>query len=201
MNNQQLNHLIQMLTRGGGRSRSFALMLVVVLIGYTLLQPVIEKRFGVSLPGLVGGQAETPARPADGQDDHRDSSRGQLGTHPQPRVATTISNGERAILEAFAARQSDMIVEVDAVVQKNLPDDDVGSRHQKMILQLPSGHTILLAHNIDLAQRVPAKQGDRVRVKGEYEFSEPGGVLHWTHHDPAGRHVGGWIEHDGRRYE
>jgi hypothetical protein len=93
------------------------------------------------------------------------------------------------------------MVTLHAVVKKNLPDDNVGSRHQKMILELPSRHTVLLAHNIDLAKRVPARQGDTIRVKGEYEYSEQGGVLHWTHLDPAGRHEGGWIEHDGQRYQ
>ena len=93
------------------------------------------------------------------------------------------------------------MVSCTAVVKKNLPDDNVGSRHQKMILRLPSGHTVLLAHNIDLAKRVPADEGDTLEVRGEYEYSEQGGVLHWTHHDPAGRHEDGWIRHDGVTYE
>lgn len=87
-------------------------------------------------------------------------------------------------------------------VSRILPDDRTGSRHQRFILRLASGQTLLVAHNIDLAPRIPGLAiGDRVAFYGEYEWNERGGVIHWTHHDPQGRHVGGWLEHEGRRYE
>lgn len=102
----------------------------------------------------------------------------------------------------YAERTSNEIVTVTAPVKRVLKDDNDGSRHQRFILELPSGLNILVAHNIDLAPRVPGiAAGDRVTVRGEYEWDERGGVLHWTHHDPAARHQGGWIEFDGKKYE
>jgi len=60
----------------------------------------------------------------------------------------------------------------------------------------------LLAHNIDVAPRIDGlAPGDRVRFKGEYIWNEKGGVIHWTHHDPQGRHVAGWIVHNGKTYQ
>jgi hypothetical protein len=105
-------------------------------------------------------------------------------------------------LETFYAnKQSDIVVETRGEVIKLLADDTEGSRHQKFIMQLPSGHTVLISHNIDLAPRVNAlKNNDTIKIKGEYEWSERGGVIHWTHHDPIGRHEDGWIEHQGKRY-
>ena len=83
-----------------------------------------------------------------------------------------------------------------------LADDNDGSRHQRFILRLPSGRTLLIAHNIDLAPRVAfLRVGDRVSFNGEYEPNDRGGVVHWTHHDPQGRHEAGWVEHKGRRYQ
>ena len=88
------------------------------------------------------------------------------------------------------------------MVKKLLPDDNEGSRHQRFILSLPSGQTLLIAHNVDLAPRIPGLQvGDAVAFSGEYEWNSPGGVLHWTHHDPQRRHPGGWLQHEGKTYQ
>lgn len=96
----------------------------------------------------------------------------------------------------------DQQVHVQGEVIKTLRDDLEGSRHQKFILELESGQTILISHNIDLAPRVDALQeGDQVEIYGVYEWNERGGVIHWTHHDPDGDHIGGWIIHDNHVYE
>ncbi len=97
--------------------------------------------------------------------------------------------------------QSGVMVGVTGKVTRILSDDNEGSRHQRFIVKLPSGHTLLISHNIDLAPRVPLNEGDRISAFGQYEWNERGGVLHWTHHDPAGRHEEGWVEHNGKRYE
>ncbi len=115
-------------------------------------------------------------------------------------AATVDTDGSQAVEALFQAGRSDEVVEVHGVVQRSLSDDLEGSRHQRFILRLATGRTLLVAHNIDLADRVPLAVGDGLRIRGEYEWNDQGGVLHWTHHDPAGNRPGGWIEHDGRRY-
>jgi hypothetical protein len=102
----------------------------------------------------------------------------------------------------IADRQSDTQVQGTGTVTRVLSDDNDGSRHQRFILRLATGESLLVAHNIDLAPRVKGLQvGDTVSFNGEYEWNDRGGVIHWTHHDPRGSHVGGWVEHNGRRYE
>lgn len=81
-----------------------------------------------------------------------------------------------------------------------IADDDDGARHQRFILQLPGRQTLLIAHNLDLAQRVPVGMGDRVRFRGIYEWNEQGGMVHWTHRDPQGVEDGGWISHRRKTY-
>ena len=102
----------------------------------------------------------------------------------------------------IAERRSSTQVRGVGTVIRILSDDNDGSRHQRFILRIPSGESLLIAHNIDLAPRVPGLNvGDTIAFYGEYEWNDRGGVIHWTHHDPRGRHVGGWVEHDGRRYQ
>ncbi len=105
------------------------------------------------------------------------------------------------ILDAFAEQRSGILVETSGVIERTLPDDLEGSRHQRFILRMAGGHTLLVSHNIDLAPRVPLSEGDLVEIRGQYEWNERGGVVHWTHHDPDGNHPGGWIRHRGRLYE
>lgn len=117
------------------------------------------------------------------------------------RARTPRSEGLVALQTAYDAEQSGVMVEVTGRIKKVLPDDRDGDRHQKFILDMDRRHTVLVSHNIDLAPRAPVQEGDTVTVYGQYEWSEPGGVLHWTHRDPRGRREGGWIRHDGKTYE
>lgn len=111
-------------------------------------------------------------------------------------------SGDSRIGRALGTKASNAQVEGEGVVTRLLADDLDGSRHQRFIVRLASGQTVLLAHNIDIASRVAGlEKGDRIRFYGEYVWNEKGGVVHWTHHDPQGRHVAGWIKHKGRKYQ
>jgi hypothetical protein len=120
-----------------------------------------------------------------------------LSSHSEVRGA-----GDQQLATAFDQHQSNIQVEGQGTVSRILPDDMNGSRHQRFILRLASGQTLLLAHNIDLAPRLDnLNEGDRISFYGEYEWNSKGGVVHWTHHDPAGKHGAGWIKHHGNTYQ
>ena len=121
---------------------------------------------------------------------------GSVRSSPPSRV-----EGSRRIEEAFARRESGFMVTLDARVVKNLRDDLEGSRHQRFLIEIDGGRTLLVAHNIDLADRIELRENGPVTLRGQYEWNAKGGVIHWTHHDPQGRHPGGWIEAAGRRVE
>ena len=117
----------------------------------------------------------------------------------EPAAAT--QSADTTLDQAIRARARNVRVEGEGTVIKVLPDDTEGSRHQQFILRLDSGETILIAHNIDLAPGIPSlHKGDTVAFKGEYEWNSQGGVVHWTHHDPSGRHQAGWLRHNGIVY-
>ena len=123
---------------------------------------------------------------------------------PRSRVpgrGTPAETGGSTVGSLFKAGRSDVVVTFVGRVVRTLADDNDGDRHQKFLVEADGGITVLIAHNIDLAARVPAGVGDAVTVRGEYEWTDKGGTVHWTHKDPRSRHADGWIEHGGRRYE
>jgi hypothetical protein len=103
--------------------------------------------------------------------------------------------GDKAIGHAFSSHESGVEVQGGGVVDRVLPDDTRGSRHQRFIVRLASGQTLLVSHNIDIAPRLaPLDAGDRVKFRGEYVWNDQGGLVHWTHHDPSGEHEAGWLK-------
>ena len=132
-----------------------------------------------------------------------------VGTCPNKAFlisATGSGSARRAddnpIGRAFASRTSNIQVEGEGTVIRLLSDDLNGPRHQRFIVQLASEQTLLISHNIDIAPRIAGLEvGDSVRFNGEYVWNEKGGVIHWTHHDPRGRHVAGWVIHKGKAYK
>ena len=102
---------------------------------------------------------------------------------------------------AFTEHDSGTWIEDTGFVRRLLSDDNDGSRHQRFIVEIRGSGTLLIAHNIDLAQRVPIGMGDRVRFRGMYEYNDLGGLVHWTHHDPLGVEDGGWIRFRRKTYQ
>ncbi|MDD9158466.1 DUF3465 domain-containing protein [Aliivibrio sp. S4TY2] len=117
-------------------------------------------------------------------------------------ISFNVQANDYQLKQAFENHQSDLQIKGQGKVVHILPDDNKGSRHQRFLLKLNNQQTLLVAHNIDLAPRIPnLKVGDNVQFYGEYEWNKKGGVIHWTHKDPRNRHVHGWLKHNGRVYE
>jgi len=87
------------------------------------------------------------------------------------------------------------------IVSKIFPDDVKGSRHQKFTVKLKNNQSVLIVHNIDLGAKIfDLHIGDKIEFLGEYQWNSAGGMVHWTHIDPHGKHKGGWIRHKGHLY-
>ena len=163
-------------------------LLVAAYFGIDLQQNKIE-------PASTG--ADVQHQQSETQSYRQDSNAAK--TAPHSNIA---QDDTQKIATAFKQQQSNVQVQASGKVKALLRDDNEGSRHQKFILSLSNGQTVLVAHNIDLSPRIENLQkGDTVEFFGEYEYSVQGGVIHWTHHDPNHRHVDGWLKHHGKTYQ
>ncbi len=118
--------------------------------------------------------------------------------------STTQPPNDRALCDAYSAQRSNVEVVADGTVTHVLGvAPGRVSPHEGFLLRLASSCSLVVRveANTDFTGTIPIALGQRVAVKGEYEFYPRGGVVHWTHRDPRGRHEGGYIETGGQVYE
>jgi hypothetical protein len=132
---------------------------------------------------------------------HEETTAMPITAAETPPEVTTLSAEDEILMSLFDRQASDVQVSGRGVVTQILADDNEGGRHQRFILALDSGQTLLIAHNIDHAPRLDGLSvGDAVEFYGEYYYTEQGGGIHWTHADPDGSHVAGYLKWDGDTY-
>lgn len=184
-----------------------ALLVVgAVLIWYAQQKGWITKNEGGRNAGPVATIPEpprssprsAPASPSAASDD--DSSENDTSLTAAERANKPAVNTS-SIDDLFKKNRDLVWVEGTLTVTKQLRDDDDPPRHQRFIAETPDGHEVMVAHNIDLSDRVPAKEGDTIEVRGEYVWTDQGGKVHFTHKPQYGKFQGGWIDHRGTRYE
>lgn len=118
--------------------------------------------------------------------------------------ATTQSSNDPAVCAAYSAGRSNVEVVADGTITRVLGvTPGRVSPHEGFLLRLASGCNLVVRveANTDFTGAIPLAAGQRVSVKGEYEYYPLGGVVHWTHRDPRARHEGGYIETSGHLYE
>lgn len=162
-----------------------------------LLLIAVAGYFGIDLNQTRDGGSGSATPPAV----ERSGERGSLPSASSVEPELVINPGAEQIAAAARSQTSGFMVTVPGEVIKTLADDNDGSRHQRFLIKLANRQTLLVAHNIDLAPRVPLNEGEVIEVHGQYEWNDRGGVLHWTHHDPKKWREGGWIVHRGKKYE
>ncbi len=83
---------------------------------------------------------------------------------------------------AYSRRLSNIPLTATGTVTEILADDTDATPHQRFIVKIEGGHTILVAHSLLRAYRVPVKIGDKIEAHGTYVWNRYGGLLHNTHH-------------------
>jgi hypothetical protein len=204
------------------RTRPVWMTVLIFVIGF-IVYAMNQKGLvgGAQSGGQAGGQAGTQQTSGSSSNSQGGTASGSSGapsqtrpsTQPasqpggtQPKASTPAtprgSADDGGIAELFRKQQSDTWIETSGVIKKSLPDDSSGDKHQRFIVRVATGIEILIAHNIDVAPRVPAEEGDTIMFRGEYEWTEKGGTVHFTHVPKFKRRdPGGWIEFEGKRYE
>lgn len=105
------------------------------------------------------------------------------------------------IIQAQSQQARKVELTVTAPIKKMLREEDYREPHQRFLLILSNGTTVLVANDLQYGTYAPVQAGNVVRIHGEYIWNERGGVLHWTHKSDEPRHESGYIDFNGMRYQ
>ncbi|HEV3092724.1 MAG TPA: DUF3465 domain-containing protein [Candidatus Cybelea sp.] len=110
---------------------------------------------------------------------------------------------DRAVCGAFSAARSGVEVVAGGSITRIFGvRPGRTSPHEGFLMHLDSGCDLVVRVevNTDFTGDIPLRAGENVAVKGEYEYYPRGGVIHWTHRDPRGRHENGYVQAGGQMY-
>lgn len=131
---------------------------------------------------LIAGLLLAPAAACSGQPEKPDNARVCAAYAAQAERVETIAQGNVLAILGTSSGPS--------------------GEHEGFLLKLTGDCDLLVRVEVNtgITGPIPLHRGEKVIVKGQYETDVTGGVIHWTHHDPAGRHVGGYIVAGGKTY-
>lgn len=103
---------------------------------------------------------------------------------------------------AFCSSRSNGHVEVyipQARVVRVLGEREGRSGMHEGFVIRAGGQTFRVEDNVSIARTIPLRTGETISLLGQLECDDD--VIHWTHHDPSGRHVSGYIKAGGTLYD
>jgi len=118
-------------------------------------------------------------------------------------ACTNSLQGENSsICDAHALQRSRVEVTASGTVTRILGiREGPSGTHEGFLVRVPDCNIVIrVEHNVDIGGSIPLHQGEAVQLRGEYLYDPRGGIVHYTHHDPSGRHPGGSITAGGETY-
>lgn len=77
--------------------------------------------------------------------------------------------------------------------------DTRSGTHEGFVVLTREHRHVRIEENTGITGPIPLHLGEPVAVQGQYACDD--GVVHWTHHDPEGRHWEGFITAGGHTYD
>jgi len=106
------------------------------------------------------------------------------------------------LIDSFEQGRTGIWVSAQAPVHERLGDEQIGGvTYQRFSIRPNDVIIVQVRHQLDESTRVPVEPGDEIRVQGYYQWDARGGFISRTYANPDQPGGGGWIEHEGQRYD
>lgn len=93
------------------------------------------------------------------------------------------------------------MVEVTGKIVRVIEQEKTNPRYQEFQMRLPNGQLLLVLHKNGIKEWIPLQPRRDVTVRGNYQWTELGGIVRDTQKDNSMERRHGWVEYDGKRYD